>query len=371
MAKKTYKSGVEHKNVRFEVKQIEEDDRFFTFEGFASTFGNIDRTDDIIAQGAFADSLRDLKTNARPILAAPEFRKILPCLWQHRFGEPVGSFIEAEENTQGLFVKGILPKDDTFVTSRVVPQMKIGSVQDMSIGFITKRDEFDSDSGIRTLLEIDLLETSLVTIPANPQANITGLKSLPMNDIAVADRATDWDPEGALARVKDYLDSESEPSDDFSQAFLYHDGSEGFGGYKFLVVDVVNDRLTVVPKAVFAAVAELRAGGSKAGIPQEDRVEVLDRVGRIYKRLGLEAPFVDVMAVRIDDLHCLTERQFEKCLLSGPIFSRKVAKFVTRATMDALGTQQRDAEDEAARDAKRVQDFASEIQKLVSRKKKG
>ncbi len=153
-----------YKSFSFEVKEIQEDDsEFFTFEGYASTFGNIDLGDDIVEKGAFSESL--LKNPSVPVL------------WQHDMAMPIGKSIEMREDERGLFVKARLPKGDDFVKGRVMPQMKVGSIQEMSIGFFIKGASYDREKEIRTLEKIDLFEFSLVTKAMNPQARISGFKS--------------------------------------------------------------------------------------------------------------------------------------------------------------------------------------------------
>lgn len=161
------KSGLDIIDVAFEIKSLhddDEDDRFFIFEGLASTFGNLDLVDDIVMPGAFKESIE----------------KQLPViLWQHNSHEPIGMPIEIRETIEGLFIKARLPKDDTFVSGRVIPQLRIGSIKTMSIGFITIEFDIDlEDPRIRKLTKVDLKEISLVTFAANPKAVITGIKSL-------------------------------------------------------------------------------------------------------------------------------------------------------------------------------------------------
>lgn len=153
---------MERLQVPFELKQVSEDDkRFFIFEGLASTFGNTDLVDDIVEKGAFLDSL------------AVRMPKVL---WQHDTNEPIGMPESLFETEQGLLIKGKLPKNDTFVSGRVIPQMMIGSISSMSIGFTVK--DFEIRDGIRHLKEIDLFEISLVTFPANPAATVNNFKSI-------------------------------------------------------------------------------------------------------------------------------------------------------------------------------------------------
>lgn len=152
----------EIKSLPFEVKEISEDSEYFTFEGYASTFGNIDLGDDIIVRGAFS---KTLKKNAE-----------VPVLWQHQMSEPVGKSITLYEDDKGLYIKAILPKSDTLVSGRIIPQMKVGSIREMSIGFFTR--ESDMEKGVRLLKEIELFEVSLVTKAMNPQALVSGFKSV-------------------------------------------------------------------------------------------------------------------------------------------------------------------------------------------------
>lgn len=152
----------EIKSLPFEVKEINEDSEYFTFEGYASTFGNIDLGDDIIVRGAFS---KTLKKNAE-----------VPVLWQHQMSEPVGKSIRLNEDDKGLYIKAILPKSDTLVSGRIIPQMKVGSIREMSIGFFTR--ESDMEKGVRLLKEIELFEVSLVTKAMNPQALVSGFKSV-------------------------------------------------------------------------------------------------------------------------------------------------------------------------------------------------
>ena len=151
--------------VPFEVKQIiDDDDEFFYFEGLASTFGNVDLVSDVMEPGSFRESL----TVKTPIV-----------LWQHMSSEPIGMPEEIREVPEGLFIKAKLPKSDSLVNGRVIPQIKVGSVRKMSIGFRTISAEPDmEDPRVRRIKKVDLVEVSLVTFPANPEASVTGFKNL-------------------------------------------------------------------------------------------------------------------------------------------------------------------------------------------------
>lgn len=164
--------------VAFQVKQAgEEDDGFFHIRGLASTYG-VDLGDDEIMPGAFADTILEARTKAVSI-DGTNFKALIPSLWQHRTSEPIGSFVDMVETQAGLEVHSIHPLDDSFVSGRVKPQVKVGSVRKMSIGYRAKEFEFREESGrrIRTLKKIDLGEISLVTFPMNTGATITSAKT--------------------------------------------------------------------------------------------------------------------------------------------------------------------------------------------------
>ena len=120
---------LEYKSVPFdmqEMKLVEIDGvKCHKFKGYLSTFWNIDFGDDICAKGCFKESLR---------VRQPKL------MVQHGRGEtnlPVGIFPVAVEDDKGLYVEGAMPEEDTFVSGRLVPQMKIKSITTMSIGFDT------------------------------------------------------------------------------------------------------------------------------------------------------------------------------------------------------------------------------------------
>ena len=51
--------NLEYKNLSFEIKEFNNDDPdYFYFEGYGSTFGNIDRGNDVVVKGAFVESLK-------------------------------------------------------------------------------------------------------------------------------------------------------------------------------------------------------------------------------------------------------------------------------------------------------------------------
>ena len=145
-----------HKHLPLQLK-ADTDTRIV--EGYASTFGNIDSDGDIIAPGAFMDSIK---------LRKPKM------LWQHRSDQPCGVWTDANETPQGLYVRGQIA--DTQLGNDAHKLALLGAVDSMSIGFAIEKCTYD-EKGIRTIHKADLWEVSLVTFPANNQAKITRVKS--------------------------------------------------------------------------------------------------------------------------------------------------------------------------------------------------
>lgn len=129
------------------------------FEGYASLFGLRDTCGDIVERGAFAASLR--RSGAAGV----------KLLWQHRAEEPIGVWTEIVEDARGLKVRGRL--DLSVARAReALSLIGAGALDGLSIGFRTLRAANDPKSGARRLLELDLIEISIVTFPALPQARI-------------------------------------------------------------------------------------------------------------------------------------------------------------------------------------------------------
>jgi len=78
------------------------------FEGYASTFGNVDQGGDLIEPGAFRESVGKARTEGWSI----------PMLWQHDQREPIGVWRDIFEDDRGLFVRGQLIMDGDPVAQR-------------------------------------------------------------------------------------------------------------------------------------------------------------------------------------------------------------------------------------------------------------
>ena len=321
---------MEHMQVPFDVKQVDESDGFLHVYGYGNTY-DVDLGNDETMPGAFEDTIRELESNAMRI-ADTKFKSLVPALWQHNQLEPIGSHVELrEEPGKGLFTHSIYPLDDTFVSGRLGPQLRVRSVKALSIGYSPKQVSFrEDDNGdmVRRLEKVGLREISPVTFPMNTQAVITGMKDAKdFKGLPLADRQHPWDAEAALTRVREFTDSTDSPGDAYKGAFLHFDQkqTQNFESYHLLVADVVDGELKAIPKAVFAAAAGLQGG---VDVPKDAIDGIKHCIEQYYKNMDRESPFKSDRGfiVHKDMLDTLTERDIDRLLRKGVCFSRATAK---------------------------------------------
>lgn len=136
------------------------------FTGYGSVFGVVDSYGEVVAPKAFKKTLAELKQKKR----------VVPVLWQHRTAEPIGVYDMLSEDDTGLRVEGRLLVDAVGQAKEAHALMRAGAVSGLSIGYYVRKSSHDEKTGIRTLLELDLVEVSLVTFPANDDARVDAVK---------------------------------------------------------------------------------------------------------------------------------------------------------------------------------------------------
>lgn len=156
-------SGRQTRSFVFEVRATGDDG---SIEGYGSVFGVKDSYDDVIAAGAFVRSLGEHKSaGTMPAM-----------LWQHDPSEPIGVWTDMTEDAKGLKIKGRLALE-TSRGKEAHALLKMGALNGLSIGFVSRRWDYDKDTDVRTLTEVDLWEVSVCTFPANGKSRITTVKS--------------------------------------------------------------------------------------------------------------------------------------------------------------------------------------------------
>src|SRR3989337_2081711 len=115
---------------------------------------------------------------------------------------------------------------------------------------------------------------------------VTSFQDLPM-----ADRDREWDGDAAEKRVRRWADAEDEPNEKYRDAHVWYDADnkDNFTAYKLLIADVIDGRLTAVPRGVMAAGGVLQGARGGVDIPDSDVARVKSHLAKYYKKMD-DAP---------------------------------------------------------------------------------
>jgi HK97 family phage major capsid protein/HK97 family phage prohead protease len=167
-----------------DVKSVREDERIIM--GMATT-PTPDRVGDIV----------------EPL--GVKFKNPLPLLWHHRGDQPVGTVKFDKPTKEGISFTAIIPKivepgplKDR--TDTAWGEVKAGLTRGVSIGFRELEYSRIEGGGYR-FIETEVLELSLVTIPANQEAGIEVIKSIDADLLAATGREEKLKPAGASAKT--------------------------------------------------------------------------------------------------------------------------------------------------------------------------
>lgn len=157
-----YKNNKDFQNsfLNLEIKSVKDEDNFYYIKGYAST-PDVDRVADIVNPDCLIKSVDRM--------GMPAF------IHQHDLsGIPMGvcEKVYMEGNNTAVELK--MPKDDLGKTIKA--RIDIGAYKGLSIGYIAKDYEYTAE-GYRLINDLDWYEVSLVTIPANPKAEILEVKN--------------------------------------------------------------------------------------------------------------------------------------------------------------------------------------------------
>lgn len=160
-----------------EIKFAEDEAEAMSFTGYGAVFGNVDSYGDVIDAGAFRKTLRDAKASGN-----------WPAMLMQHGGwamsaddlTPVGIWTDMVEDEKGLLVTGKLADTargkEAYGLLKMTPRPALNG---LSIGYRARKFTMGTkpDEPRRRLQEVELVEVSLVTFPANPKARIGSVKS--------------------------------------------------------------------------------------------------------------------------------------------------------------------------------------------------
>lgn len=162
------------------------------FAGYASVFGGVDSYGDTIVKGAFDSTLR---ANGKP-------KMYLEHAWSNFAAAgaavlPIGKYDVAKQDDHGLYVEGELTPNMS-LASDVRASMEHGTIDGLSIGGYIKKGDYDeTDTGRVIRKWTDLVEISVVAMPADSAARIDSVKGEKL-DAAIAEIETIRDVERFL-----------------------------------------------------------------------------------------------------------------------------------------------------------------------------
>ena len=129
--------------------------RGLRFAGYAAVFGYPDKGGDVVRKGAF--------------LRALERAGEVPLLWQHQPGAVIGRIEHLSEDRRGLRV--IAAVGD----ARAAGLLAGRKVDGLSFGYRVR--EARNGGAHRELVELDLVEVSLVANPMQPKARVHAVET--------------------------------------------------------------------------------------------------------------------------------------------------------------------------------------------------
>lgn len=237
------------------------------FEGWASTIEK-DRVDDIVLPSAFQSSLADFV----------QYGKIF---YGHKWYEfPIGKPLSATiDPSKGLFIKAQL-SDSTEEARTVWKLLKEGILDALSIGFNIKSFEIDPKTNIRTITDLELLETSVVPIPANRGSRIEALKSLEIDNYI-----NQITPEGGMKMLKEFQ-------------IRHYDAGDGAGGAAAAKTEEVKHTVEVKVNESFTNMLDRFQAAQKASqaefnqIIQNGQKDFFEKIDKHFEEQRKKEPIV-------------------------------------------------------------------------------
>ena len=115
---------------------------------------------------------------------------------------------------------------------------------------------------------------------------------IPFQNLPLADRSRPWDGDAARKRVREWAGGENVDLNQFGRAFLIsEDPRVGVTSYKLPIADIINGRLTAVPRGIFAAASVLQGGRGGVDASESDIMGAKAHLNRYYAKMGLPSPF--------------------------------------------------------------------------------
>ena len=112
-------------------------------------------------------------------------------------------------------------------------------------------------------------------------------------DLPLADRDREWTGDAAEKRVRAWADADDEPNAKYRDAHVWYDADnkDNFTAYKLLIADVIDGRLTAVPRGVMAAAGVIQGARGGVDIPGSDVDRVKSHLAKYYTKMNDTPPW--------------------------------------------------------------------------------
>lgn len=184
--------------------------------GFFSTYERTpDSYGDIILPGAFTKTIEKRKESGHPF----------PLCFNHDFSSVIGAVNTIEEKEQGPYIEADFL--DTQLGQDVRKMVQSGAIYQFSFAYdvLGRRDPTDEERKngvVDVLTELEVYEVSVVTVPANQNAQVTDIKSVIETAVKVGRRNSKSDEDTireciamlqSLIKTEDRVDDNPEEED--------------------------------------------------------------------------------------------------------------------------------------------------------------
>lgn len=132
--------------------------------GYGSFYNIKDYHNDVIKKGAFLED----------IIAFQHNKKKIRLLAHHNILNPIAKITKLEDRDNGLYIESVIEKNDNNV--EIINDITNDLIGELSIGIIPL--EYHYEKNLRIIKKAQLLEISVVTIGANPEAKILSVETI-------------------------------------------------------------------------------------------------------------------------------------------------------------------------------------------------
>ena len=288
------------------------------------------------------------------------FMKNPVILWAHKYDQPPvakANKVFVENNQLKMEIEFPPAGADEF-SDKVFNFLSDGFLNAFSVGFIPI-EYTPNDKGGNDYLKQELLEVSVVPVPANPEAlrnsisrvayaykSLIEEKATPKFANLPLDMNASWDAAKADMNVRKWASSDGsgDPATvdmkKYAQAHFWYDDKapdpdgDGYpdrlGDYKLPFADIVNGKLTAIWSGVTASMAALLGARGGVNIPETDRKKVYNHIVKYYEKANKTPPDFKEMLEESEETETLEnepeksegviESQLEK---AGRVLSQK------------------------------------------------